>query len=102
MASNIYIKNDIELTLETNANISGADIFQIRYQRPDKTIGYVTGTLTGTTQIVADISHDVLTQAGTWIFKSYVEYGSSSAADEKIYQGDPVSLEVRKRWQTKD
>lgn len=97
MANNVYINNDLQLTLETNTDISGANTYQIRYKKPDGTVGYWSGSLVGTTQIRVQIDNADLDVAGIWTFKSYVSYATG-----EIYQGDPVTYEIKRKWQVEN
>lgn len=92
--ANVYVDNDLQLTLETNTNISGASTFQIKYIKPDDTAGTWTGSLNGTTQIRYSITDTELDTAGNWQLKAWVV-----SASGEVYQGDPVQLEVRSPWQ---
>ena len=95
--ANIYINSDLELTLETNTDISGANTYRIYYKRPDNRVSYWTGTLSSTTKIVADIPDTDLTVAGAWQFYAWVEYNTTGYH----YQGDPVYQEIRTKWQSR-
>lgn len=94
-----YIGNALSLTSEVQRDgatidISGADTFEIRYKKPDGTIGAWTGAVSGTHQITYDIT-DEIDAAGVWYLKAYAEYASGI-----YYQGDPVAVEFRRKWQS--
>ena len=99
--NNIYVNNDLELTLDIDPNDTGTDIStasvsRIYYKKPDGTTGYWAATISGTTDLVYDIPDTDLDTEGTWTFYAYVQYPAGT-----IYQGDPVQREIRRTWQTK-
>lgn len=96
-----YVGNDISITVELQRtgdtlDVSGASTFYIRYKKPDGTVGYWTGSLSGTHQITYSASNSDIDAAGTWYMKGYVEY-----ADGTKYQGEPVAVQIRRKWQTR-
>lgn len=96
MADHIYLNNTLVLTLETNVTISDASTFRIYYKKPNKSQGYWTGSISGTTAVTYTIPAGTLNKAGPWVVKAWVQYAGGAT-----YQGDPAPFQVRRPWQAR-
>jgi len=101
MADSVYVNNDYELTVDCDPAVrgvvlTGALTKRIYYKKPDDSTGYWNATLSGTKDLVYDVTNVENDQSGVWWIYGYVV---SSAG--KIYKGKPASLEVMETWQAK-
>ena len=85
----------IRIILDSTVDISTATTRTIKYMRPDKTTGSVTGTLTGTTSVYYDITkstppaNEFLYLSGEWRFWVFITF-----SDARIGIGEPAIVQV--------
>ena len=89
----IYVgQTRLRITLETKADLTDADVFEIKYIKPDATEGSWTATcddLPG-----GEIYTTTLDVAGTWRFWAYITWSGSSAAEDEVVPGETFELRV--------
>lgn len=101
---NYYINNYLQITAEvqrgnTVVDLSTASVLRIYYKKPvSKTVGYWSGTLSGSHQIVYNATKTGdnfdLNEAGVWLLKAYASW-----SDGTVYQGDVCELEIKNTWE---
>lgn len=88
----IYLnQSSLRILLTTEVDITGASVTQIKYKKPDETIGSWAAVVddVGAGSIYYDLTGVELDQAGTWTFWAFITF-----ADGRSAPGEPVKITV--------
>ena len=72
----------LTLILDTGIDITSATTTNIKYKDPTGATGTFTGTLSGTTKILYQLTNSSIITPGTWEFQTYVVIGGLDAFGE--------------------
>jgi hypothetical protein len=96
----IYVgQTRLRITVETQADLTDADIFEIKYIKPDddQTEGSWTATcddLPGGEIYFESFVTTTLDVAGIWRFWAYITWSGSSASEDESVPGEAFELRV--------
>lgn len=96
----IYVgQTRLRVTLETEADLTDADVFEIKYIKPDtdSTEGAWTATCDDLPKgeiYFEGFTSTTLDVAGTWRVWAYVTWSGSSAAEDESVPGEAYELKV--------
>lgn len=90
MAGKVYTGDvGTVVLLDSQSDITAMTTTQIRYKKPDGTIGTWTASITATTKLTYTTTVGDWDQAGTWTFWIYV-----AGAGGIIFHGEPVTYNI--------
>jgi hypothetical protein len=94
----IYVgQTRLRITLETQADLTDADVFEIKYIKPDATEGSWTATCDDLPKGEIYFESFVTTTldvSGIWRFWAYITWSGSSAGEDESVPGEAFELRV--------
>jgi len=94
----IYVgQTRLRITLETQADLTDADVFEIKYIKPSGTEGSWTAICDDLAKgeiYYENFVSTTLDEAGLWRFWAYVTWSGSSAAEDESVPGEAFELQI--------
>lgn len=94
----IYVgQTRLRITLETEADLTDADVFEIKYIKPDGIEGSWTATCDDLPKgeiYFESFVAATLDVAGVWRFWAYITWSGSSAVEDESVPGESFELRV--------
>lgn len=77
MSNIVYVGQDFTITGDTTIDLSANTTLEMRYKKPDKTTGALTGSVISSTKCRGTLTAALNNQAGDWVFQVYAVIGGS-------------------------